>query len=329
MRNYDLISTILANFGLVMAIISYDHGVLKYDVDKGINKEAYPIASEHPRVTNYTTCFLRIAILLTTIISIVFLLLRQKYKMQWLGTYFSGIESQHPSAVEYMHFDPESKFVQDEDGDDETLQGDNQHMFTKDTIIELITMVMIPLPGFDRYIDMQTIPADSNATVYYTYLLSDFMLIIMYFRIAMLIRSVFNYTAYNGVFAKKLCKSYGFDTGTWFTIKSYIFIEPEKSCFILFTMTILIFGSWVRICEIPYQRANGSQEFDKFSRSIWFTIVTLFTVGYGDLYPGSDPGKIATVFLAFFGAILLALVVVSCSNIFNIEGKEKVALSHL
>ena len=33
--------------------------------------------------------------------------------------------------------------------------------------------------------------------------------------------------------------------------------------------------------------------------------------------------------LAFWGAVLLALVVVSISNIFSIEGKKKVALTHL
>ena len=60
-------------------------------------------------------------------------------------------------------------------------------------MFELLILACIPLPCFDRYIDMWTIPADSNDKVYYTYLLSDFMLIIMYLRIAMLIRSIFNY----------------------------------------------------------------------------------------------------------------------------------------
>lgn len=36
-----------------------------------------------------------------------------------------------------------------------------------------------------------------------------------------------------------------------------------------------------------------------------------------------------TIALAFWGAILLALVVVSCSNIFSFEGKEQLALNHL
>lgn len=98
---------------------------------------------------------------------------------------------------------------------------------------------------------------------------------------------------------------------------------------VLFFTTSVIFAYWVRIFEIPYQRATGNPQFDDFSKAMWFTIITLFTVGYGDYFPCSMPGKIVTALLAFWGAILLALVVVSISNIFSIEGKNKVALSHL
>lgn len=47
-RNYDLIATLLANFGLILAMVNYEY-VIKFDID-GINMEKYKEASIHPRV---------------------------------------------------------------------------------------------------------------------------------------------------------------------------------------------------------------------------------------------------------------------------------------
>lgn len=90
-----------------------------------------------------------------------------------------------------------------------------------------------------------------------------------------------------------------------------------------------MFALWVRIFEMPFFRANGDPAFDRFANSIWFTIITLFTVGYGDLYPTSDVGKLITIILALWGSTLLALLVVCCTNVFNIEGNQQMALNHM
>lgn len=127
----------------------------------------------------------------------------------------------------------------------------------------------------------------------------------------------------------KLFKSYGHETSAQFTMKAFLQIEPEKTCMALFFLTSLIFAYWVRIFEMPYHRAAGTPIFDNYVTALWLTIITLFTVGYGDYYPSTNLGKAIIALLAFWGAVLLALVVVSISNIFSIEGKKKVALSHL
>lgn len=157
--------------------------------------------------------------------------------------------------------------------------------------------------------------------VTYIYLLSELVYSLMYVRIFFLVRAILNYTQYHETYARKLCKSYGFEPNTFFTIKSLLMIHPAQTCLILFSFTIVIFTIWVRIFEMPFQRASSSHQFDDYKKALWLTVVSLFTIGYGDLYPSSDLGKLLIILLAFWGAILLALLVVACSNIFNIEGR--------
>ena len=56
------------------------------------------------------------------------------------------------------------------------------------------------------------------------YLLSEFMLVFMFSRIYFVVRSMLNYTQFMDPYAKKLCKSYGFENSILFTIKSNLLI---------------------------------------------------------------------------------------------------------
>lgn len=81
---------------------------------------------------------------------------------------------------------------------------------------------MIPIPFYDTYIKYKVIAVGDTKTIDYTYLQSEFMLAIMILRICMLVRSLLYYTKYMDPYAKRLCKSYGFDSDAFFTIKSML-----------------------------------------------------------------------------------------------------------
>ena len=98
----------------------------------------------------------------------------------------------------------------------------------------------------------------------------------------------------------------------------------------MFVGTVCLFAYLVRIFELPYSRkVENPTDLESYFNSIWFTVVTLTTIGYGDVSPGTHPGKFVTIILAFWGAIFLALLVATVSNIFNLSHSQEMALRHV
>jgi len=169
-----------------------------------------------------------------------------------------------------------------------------------------------PIPRYDKYITL--ICHDEKPVVY---LLSDFLLAFMCTRLFFVMRTLLNYTIFTDAYARKLNKSYGFKTTLSFTLKCHLKERPMSTVFSLYAFTILSAAYFIRIFEKPYFRKIGEPLFDSFFDSIWFTVITQTTIGYGDISPGTTPGKISVIILAFWSALLTSLLVVTVSSIFE------------
>lgn len=55
------------------------------------------------------------------------------------------------------------------------------------------------------------------------------------------------------------------------------------------------------------ERVAQPAEFGSITRAMWWSVVTLTTVGYGDVYPVTVPGKVAAGFIAVVGLGTVAL----------------------
>ncbi len=53
--------------------------------------------------------------------------------------------------------------------------------------------------------------------------------------------------------------------------------------------------------SIVYQNVEGWSYID----SVYFTVVTMTTIGYGDIVPTTNVGKIITIFASFFGIAMV------------------------
>ncbi len=80
-----------------------------------------------------------------------------------------------------------------------------------------------------------------------------------------------------------------------------IYVLPLVLVIVIFIGSIGIF-----IIESPYENSK----INSFLDAIWWTVATLTTVGYGDVIPVTDAGKIMAIFYMLF-AIGFLLIILS------------------
>lgn len=76
-------------------------------------------------------------------------------------------------------------------------------------------------------------------------------------------------------------------------------------------------------CVIAYHAEHPTNaEFKTFGDSIWWGIVTLTTVGYGDVVPKTTAGRAAGVMIMITGVAVLGLLAGSLASFFRLEPKR-------
>lgn len=86
--------------------------------------------------------------------------------------------------------------------------------------------------------------------------------------------------------------------------------------------TIFVFAHVVKIFEAPYFRAEDDvglrSSMDYYYNAVWMTVITLTTVGYGDIYPCTTAGRFVFMTLALWGSFIMSLLVVMLQQVFDL-----------
>ena len=87
------------------------------------------------------------------------------------------------------------------------------------------------------------------------YLISDFILTLMFLRLFFVMRAIFNYNMFTDVVAKKLCRSYGFTANVRFTYKCLLKIKPTRTVIMTMSVSVIVLAYCLRVYEIQYYAA--------------------------------------------------------------------------
>lgn len=121
---------------------------------------------------------------------------------------------------------------------------------------------------------------------------------------------------------------YGCDSDSLFAIKCMMKTEPMRLVIGMMVFNIIIFGNAARICEAPLDRVE-SPLFPspllqhKFLNAIWESILTMTTVGFGDIYPRTFLGRGFIFLSAINGITIVSLMVLTVMNTFELAPLEK------
>jgi hypothetical protein len=77
----------------------------------------------------------------------------------------------------------------------------------------------------------------------------------------------------------------------------------------------------------PLHRAYPSSEnLELFANVVWFTIITMTTVGFGDYYPSTPFGRMIILFVVIWGIFIVSIMVVVVTNTLLMDKTEKKTL---
>ena len=95
--------------------------------------------------------------------------------------------------------------------------------------------------------------------------------------------------------------------------------KPELTVSIILAMSILVISYVLRIWEIVYYRAINWMDFEQFICAIWAVVITMATVGFGDVVPVSHVGRVIMMITSIWGTFIFTLVIVAFTAVFNLS----------
>ena len=114
-----------------------------------------------------------------------------------------------------------------------------------------------------------------------------------------------------------------------FQVRSNLLRFPVYSMIALITLSVLFFSMLVMIYERPYYHYSLEMPyyyFSSISRSTWFVIISMTTVGYGDTITTTPVGRFIDIITILMGAYIMSIVIAVQSSLFQLNQVGKQAL---
>lgn len=144
-----------------------------------------------------------------------------------------------------------------------------------------------------------------------------------------MVRAVINYSIFMDIHSKKLCKTYGFTANVRFAFKCFVRSSPGLTVLMVLGSSVFVLAFCLRVFELPYSVATGVVTWYHYMDSAWCVIITVTTVGYGEVVPRTLLGRMVGITAAVWGNFLLALLILFLANIFDLNYQETKAMDHL
>jgi len=249
-REYDLLTCLIAIVGLALAIVDWEYTRVAANnivAQKGWCSGTFApdctYNTEQVRLTLSKSNFVRVVIVIVSIFGVITLWVRHVAKARWLN---------EDLPVELLN----NHYFNIEGGSRDVIEAEGfkqRVWFQKSFWFEALIFLICPVPFKDWSITIHPISIASRGetlTVYY--LVSDFILVVMFLRLYFVVRAVFNYNMYMDIFAKKLCRGYGFTANVRFTFKALLKTDPALTVSVLMLVSVLVLAYCMRVFEVQY-----------------------------------------------------------------------------
>ena len=168
--------------------------------------------------------------------------------------------------------------------------------------------------------------------LYFTYNYDAIFSIIIILKSYLILRVYSYFSKWTSEEAKEICKKYKISNGIPFALKAELKFRPFIILFLSIIIIVALCAFALRTFE--YGVINPKEEYKNLIdgndlvyllNCFWVIIITMVTVGYGDLYPRSHLGRGIVIIAAILGMLLTSLMIVSLGNLTEFTEQEKKA----
>jgi hypothetical protein len=170
-----------------------------------------------------------------------------------------------------------------------------------------------------------------NSTYYYA---SDFIMALMFLKLYFLAQALVMLSPVNEkLYGKRVCSDYNFNPTFTFQLKAVMRENAVTTFAVMALILIVTSAEMLRIFERPYyvfqQGDYVLQEFNTFYSAFWVVIITMSSVGYGNLIATTWYGRFSTMIIIIIGAFLLSLLVAIITDWFILEDRKVDAINKM
>ena len=70
-------------------------------------------------------------------------------------------------------------------------------------------------------------------------------------------------------------------------------------------------------------------DLEQFLSCVWMIVITMGTVGFGDIVPATPVGRVLIMITSIWGTFVITLVLVAFGNVFSLKQNQKLAMHHV
>ena len=168
--------------------------------------------------------------------------------------------------------------------------------------------------------------------VYFIYNLNAIFSIFVIAKCYLILRVYTLYSRWTSDSANSIGNKYNVKVGLHFALKAELKNRPYTMLTIATAIALAILAFAVRTFEYgivepenTYVNIKGDNDLQDLQNCFWLIIVTMITVGYGDMFPKSHFGRFIVIIAAIIGMLLVSLIVVSLAVLTEFTDEEKKA----
>ena len=189
--------------------------------------------------------------------------------------------------------------------------------------IEILVMCVFPYPHVEANIYVPLRIHFQTLSTCYT--LGEILYCFMFLRFFIILRALINYSQFQDDKGRAYCQHNQVKPNLRFLIKCLVANDPIFFISGIAVLSLFILAMTFRIFERPVDGISHLFYGNPMT-AIWFMLENMATLGFGDLYPVTYPGRIVTVSGYCVGAVIFSLMIISLQR--NVQLNSNQAKVH-